>query len=233
MRYRGLVVAIAAACFVVLTPVVASADNGATLVVPAQVQASTSAAAVVQPSFTYPEPTPFCTVGVDFTWDGATWLSEFPNKNGDLCVAGGVNASAPAGHSTAGAHQVCASAGPRFKDCKSLAVVLVTGAAPATPKPSGLAGAPAPAPAAAPTAAPTLAPEPGPLAIPSNAPAPAAVRAAVNNLSPQQRELGLALFTVGVLGLLAIAGRRYLLSRRKPAAALPSPGGPPPPPRRL
>ncbi|TMC11917.1 MAG: hypothetical protein E6J41_04495 [Chloroflexi bacterium] len=201
--------AIAAACFVVLTPVVASADNGATS----------------------PEPTPFCTVGVDFTWDGATWLSEFPNKNGDLCVAGGVNASAPAGHSTAGAHQVCASAGPRFKDCKSLAVVLVTGAAPATPKPSGLAGAPAPA--AAPTAAPTLAPEPGPLAIPSNAPAPAAVRAAVNNLSPQQRELGLALFTVGVLGLLAIAGRRYLLSRRsKPAAALPSPGGQPPPPRR-
>jgi hypothetical protein len=221
VRYRGLVLAVSIGCLVGLTPIVAAADNGATLTVPAQVQASTSTAPVVQPSFTYPEPTPFCTVGVDFTWDGGSWLSEFPTKNGALCVAGGVNASAPAGRGTAGSHQLCASAGPRYRDCKAVAVVLVAGAAPPTPRPSGFAPVPAP------TAAPAQAPQP--LQIPSNVPAPRAVTAAVNNLSPEQRLIGLALLTVGVLGLLAIVGRRLVLSRRRKPAALPSPGAPPRP----
>ena len=44
MRYRGLVVATWAAGLVVLTPAMASADNGATLSIPAQVQASAIAA---------------------------------------------------------------------------------------------------------------------------------------------------------------------------------------------
>jgi hypothetical protein len=215
VRYRGLVLAISIGCLAGLTPALASADNGATLTVPAQVQASASAAPVVQPSFTYPEPTPFCTVGVDFTWDGGAWLSEFPTKNGALCTAGGVNASAPAGHGTAGSHQVCASAGPRYRDCKAVAVVMVA-AAPATPRPSGIAPVP--------TTAPTQAAQP--LQIPSNAPAPRAVTTAVNNLSPEQRLIGLALLTVGVLGLLAIAARRLLLSRRRKPAALPGPGAP-------
>jgi hypothetical protein len=209
--------AVSIGCLVGLAPAAASADNGATLTVPAQVQATASTAPVVQPSFTYPEPTPFCTVGVDFTWDGGPWLAEFPTKNGALCVAGGVNASAPAGHGTAGAHQVCASAGPRYRDCKAVSVVLVAGAAPATPKPAGLA----------PVATPAPTHEAQPLQIPSNAPAPRAVTAAVNNLSPEQREIGLALLAVGVLGLLAIMGRRLLLSRRRKPAALPSPGAPP------
>ena len=122
MGYRGLVLAVSIAALGGLTPAAASADAGATLTVPAQVQASASAAAVVQPSFTYPEATPFCTVGVDFTWDGGAWLSEFPTKNGALCVAGGVNASAPAGHEGAGTHEVCGSAGPRYRDCKNVSV---------------------------------------------------------------------------------------------------------------
>lgn len=222
MGYRGLVLAVSIAALGGLTPAAASADAGATLTVPAQVQASASAAAVVQPSFTYPEATPFCTVGVDFTWDGGAWLSEFPTKNGALCVAGGVNASAPAGHEGAGTHEVCGSAGPRYRDCKNVSVVLVSGGtAPATPRPSGLA---LPAPAAA---APSQAHEAQPLQIPSNATAPRALTAAVNSLSPQQRLLGLALLTVGVLGLLAILARRLLLSRRRKPAALPSPGGRP------
>jgi hypothetical protein len=218
--YRGLILAVSIAGLTGLTPTLATADAGATLTVPGQVQASASATAVVQPSFSYPEATPFCTVGVDFTWDGAAWLSEFPIKNGGLCVAGGVNASAPAGHEGAGTHQVCGSAGPRYRDCKNVSVVLVSGgAAPATPKPSGLALPP-------PAAAPTEAPQAQPLQIPSNAPAPRVVTAAVNNLSPQQRLIGLVLLAVGVLGLLAILARRLLLSRRRKRAALPSPGQP-------
>jgi hypothetical protein len=97
-------------------------------------------------------------------------------------------------------------------------VVLVAGAAPPTPRQSGIAPVPAP------TAVPAQAPQA--LQIPSNAPAPRAVTAAVNNLSPEQRLIGLALLTVGVLGLLAIVGRRLLLSRRRKPAALPSPGAP-------
>jgi hypothetical protein len=181
------------------------------------VQASATAAAVVQPSFSFPESTPFCTVGVDFTWDGGNWLSEFPTKQGALCVAGGVNASAPAGHSGAGDHQVCASAGPQYRDCKAVSVVLVAGSAvPATPKPSGLGVPPAAA------LAPTQSAQP--LQIPSNAPAPRIVTAAVNNLSPEQRLVGLVLLVVGVLGLLAILGRRFVLRLRRKPAALPSPG---------
>lgn len=216
MRYRGLVLAVSFAWLAGLAPVLASAANGASLTVPAQVQATASAAAVVQPSFSYPEATPFCTVGVDFTWDGGSWLSEFPTKNGGLCVAGGVNAPAPVGKSTAGSHQVCASAGVQFRDCKSLSVVLVAGT-PATPRPSGLA-VPAPAPTQAPL----------PALAPTATAAPRGVAAAVDRLSPEQRLIGLALLAVGLAGLLVILGRRFLLSRRrKPAAALPSPGGPP------
>jgi hypothetical protein len=221
VRHLGLVLAISAACLASLTPAAASAANGATLTVPAQVQASASAAAVVQPSFSFPEPTPFCTVGVDFTWDGGTWLSEFPTKQGNLCVAGGVNASAPAGHSGAGSHQVCASAGPQYQDCKAVMVVLVAGsAAPATPRPSGLGAPPAPAPAATQAAQ--------PLQARSNAGAPRIVTA-VNNLSLEQRLVGLALLVVGVLGLLAIVGRRLVLRLRRKPAALPSPRTPPRP----
>jgi hypothetical protein len=217
VRHLGLVLAIAAACLACLTPAAASAANGATLTIPAQVQASATTAAVVQPSFTYPEPTPFCTVGVDFTWDGDSWLSEFPTKQGSLCVAGGVNASAPAGHGGAGSHQVCASAGPQYRDCKAVSIVLVTGsAAPVTPRPSGVGVPPAPAPAPVQTAQ--------PLQIPTNAPAPRIVTTAVNNLSPEQRLVGLALLVVGVLGLLAIAGRRVLLRLRRKPAELPGPG---------
>jgi len=222
VRHLGLVLAISAACLASLTPAAASAANGATLTVPAQVQASTTVAAVVQPSFSYPEPTPFCTVGVDFTWDGGTWLAEFPTKQGGLCVAGGVNASAPAGHNGAGSHQVCASAGPQYQDCKAVSIVVVAGsAAPATPKPSGLGVPPAA------TAAPTQTAQP--LQIPANAPAPRIVTAAVNNLSPEQRLVGLALLAVGVLGLLAIVGRRLFLRLRRRPAALPSPRTPPRP----
>jgi hypothetical protein len=217
VRHRGLVLAVSTACLASLTPAVASAANGATLTVPAQVQASATAAAVVQPSFTYPEPTPFCTVGVDFTWDGGAWLSEFPTKQGNLCVAGGVNASAPAGHSSAGSHQVCASAGPQYTDCKAVSVVLVAGSAvPATPRPSGLSAPPAPVTAPTQSAAPLL--------IPSDAPAPRIVTAAVNNLSPEQRLVGLALLVIGVLGLLGIVGRRFFLRLRRKPPALPSPG---------
>lgn len=220
MRHHGLVLAILIACLVGLTPAAAWADNGATLTVPAQVQASATAAAVLQPSFSYPEPTPFCTVGVDFTWDGGEWLSEFPAKNGSLCVAGGVNASAPADHGGAGSHQVCAMAGPRFRDCKTVAVVLVTGSAvPATPAPSGLAAAPPP------TA--TQAIPPGSVRIPATASSPRTPTAVENGLSPQERLMGVALLAVGVLGLLAIAGRRILLGRRRKPASLPSPNQPP------
>jgi len=213
--HRGLVLAVSIACLVGSTPAVASADNGATLTVPAQVQTSANTAPVVQPSFSYPEPTPFCTVGVDFTWDSSAWLSEFPTKNGSLCVAGGINASAPAEHGSPGSHQVCASAGPRYTDCKTVAVVLVAGsAAPATARPGGVAPAPTPTQAAQ------------PLQIPSDAPAPRVVTAAVNSLSPTQRLIGLTLLAVGVLGLLGIVGRRVVLSRRRKPLALPSPDAP-------
>jgi len=213
--HRGLVLAVSIACLVGSTPAVASADNGATLTVPAQVQTSANTAPVVQPSFSYPEPTPFCTVGVDFTWDSSAWLSEFPTKNGSLCVAGGINASAPAEHGSPGSHQVCASAGPRYTDCKSVAVVLAAGsAAPATARPGGVAPAPTPTQAAQ------------PLQIPSDAPAPRVVTAAVNSLSPTQRLIGLTLLAVGVLGLLGIVGRRVVLSRRRKPLALPSPDAP-------
>jgi len=222
VRHPGLVLAISTACLAGLAPLAASADNGATLTVPDQVQASATTAAVVQPSFTFPEPTPFCTVGVDFTWDGGAWLSEFPTKNGALCVAGGVNASVPAGHGGAGSHQVCASAGPRYRDCKAVSVVLVAGsAAPATPPPSGLP--------LVPSSLPAQAAQPAPLQVPSSGPARTGLTATVNRLSMQQRLLGAALLAVGVLGLLAVAGRRVLIRLRRKPAALPSPG---PPPRR-
>ena len=100
--------------------------------------------------------------------------------------------------------------------------MLVAGsAAPATPKPSGLGVPPAQAVAPTPTAQ--------PLQIPSSAPAPRIVTTAVNNLSPEQRLVGLALLVVGVLGLLAILGRRLVLRPRRKPAALPNPRTPPRP----
>lgn len=197
-----------------LTPVAAAAaDSGATLTIPAQVQAPAGASAMVQPSFSYPEATPFCTVGVDYTWDGLTWLSEFPNKNGPLCVATGVNMAAPDGHNGAGAHEICGSAGPRFRDCKKITVVVAAGSAPATAKPNGGAAAPA----AQPTEAPIL-------LIPSDAPAPRIVTQAANSLPAQSRVAGLVLLAVGVVGLLLILARRLVLKRRRQPTPLPTPG---------
>jgi hypothetical protein len=230
VTYRGLFfTAFAVAIALVATLTAAwAAEAAATLTVPAQVQTTSSATVKVQPSFSFPEATPFCTVGVDYTWDGVAWLSEFPTKDGALCVAGGVTAPALDGHTAAGQHQVCASAGPRFKDCKTLTIVVSAAGAPATAQPGG-AGASANQPAAPAASAPAA--QPGPLLIPSDAPAPRAVAAAVNSLPAEQRVAGLALLSVGVLGLLAILGRRLLLSRRRKPTPLPAPsrmGGPGP-----
>jgi hypothetical protein len=213
VRYRGLVFAVSIVGAIALTPVAAAAaDAGATLTVPAQVQAAAGASAAVQPSFSFPEATPFCTVGVDYTWDGVAWLSEFPSKNGALCVATGVNKEAPDGHNGAGSHEICGSAGPRFKDCKKVTVVLAAGAAPATAKPNG--GTPA-------QAAPSQAPPP---LIPSDVPAPRIITQAANSLPQQSRTVGLVLLGIGVVGLVAILGRRLILKRRRQPTPLPTPG---------
>lgn len=214
MRYRGLLFAIPVAGLVALaTPAVAAADNGAALTIPAQVQAPAGSSPMVQPSFSYPEATPFCTVGVDFTWDGGSWLAEFPNKNGGNCVATGINMAAPDGHAGAGSHEVCGSAGPRFRDCKKITVVVAAGSAPATAKPD--AGAPA-------QAAPSQAPPP---LIPADAPAPKIVTQAANSLPQQSRVVGLALLAIGAAGLLLIVGRRLVMKRRRRPTPLPTPGG--------
>lgn len=211
MEYRGLVAALSVACAVALLPTAAAAaDPGATLTVPAQVQAAAGASPMVQASFTYPEATPFCTVGVDFTWDGGNWLSEFPNKNGPLCVATGINMAAPDGHSGAGAHEVCASAGPRFKDCKQVTVVVTGG------KPAPASANPAPTRQPATQAAPAL--------IPSDAPAHRVVTQTANRLPPESRAAGLLLLAVGVVGLLLVLGRRALLRRRRRPTPLPTRG---------
>jgi hypothetical protein len=213
VEHRGLIAVVSIACSAALTPAVATADPGATLTVPAQVQAAAGTSPMIQPSFTYPEATPFCTVGVDFTWDGGAWLSEFPNKDGGLCVATGINMAAPDGKGGAGAHEICASAGPRFKDCKKITVVVAAGKpAPASANPA------APAQPAAPTQA-------APALIPSDAPAPRVVTQAADRLPPESRVAGLALLGVGVLGLLLILGRRLLLRRRRRPTPLPTPGG--------
>lgn len=212
MEYRGLVAAVSIACAVALTPALAAADASATLTVPAQVQTAAGASPMIQPSFSYPEATPFCTVGVDFTWDGGNWLTEFPNKNGALCVATGINMAAPDGHGGAGAHEVCASAGPRFKDCKQVTVVVTAGK---------------PAPASANPAAPAAQPpsQAAPAAIPSDAPAPRIVTRTANRLPPESRVAGLVLLAAGVMGLLLVLGRRVLLRRRRRPTPLPTPGG--------
>lgn len=216
MRYHGLVFAACTAWLAALTPAVASAaDAGATLTIPPQ--AAAGASAMVQPSFSYPEATPFCTVGVDYTWDGATWLSEFPTKNGELCVATGVNMAAPDGHNGAGAHEICGSAGPRFRDCKKITLTIAAGSAPAPTKPN--AGTPA-QPGQQPQAP---AAQTGPLLIPSNAPAPRIVREAANSLPLQSRIAGLALLGIGVVGLLLIIGRRLIMQRRRQPTPLPTP----------
>jgi hypothetical protein len=216
--HRGLFLCIPAAGLLALVPAAGSADAGATLTVPDQVQASQNAAAVVQPTFSYPEATPFCTVGVDFTWDGASWLSEFPTKNGGLCVAGGVNANAPADHTGAGSHQVCGSAGPRYSVCKTISVIITAATAPAATARPALSPAQAGAPGATAAAA-----QVG-QAVPAGgaARAPTGVAAAVDDLT-QRWVLGAAPLALGILVLAAIAGRWVILRRRKKATALPSP----------
>jgi hypothetical protein len=218
VRYRGLLLVVPAACLGALAPAATSAASGATLTVPSQVQAGPGASPVVGPSFSYPEATPFCTVGVVFTWDGANWLSELPTKNGSLCVAAGVSAPAPSGHGAAGAHQVCGSAGAQLRDCKTVTVVAVANA---TPTPSSAAapgiGAPVPSASAAvslPRVTPAVQP-PTPVVQP--------LTSAVSHL-PAHSTAGLVLLAVGIAGLLAIGMRRVLLLlRRRRATPLPSP----------
>ena len=209
MRYRGLVFVVPAACLAMLGSPTVEAAAGAALTIPAQVQASAGANPVLsQVSFSYPEVTPFCTVGVDFTWDGAAWLSEFPSKNGTLCVASGANAKAPTGHGGAGAHQVCGNAGVQFRDCKSINVVVA-------------AGAPAPTQAAGQPAAPTA---PAAQPVPTQQPAATGPVAIVRQY-PRQTATGLVLLAVGLAGLTVLFGRRLLLrGRRRRTPPLPSPG---------
>jgi hypothetical protein len=209
VRKRGLFLVAPAACLAMIAAPGAQAAPGATLTVPAQVQTSQGANPVLQMTFTYPEATPFCTGGVDFTWDGAAWLSELPTKKGDLCVATGANARAPTGHGGAGAHQVCGSAGPQFRDCKQVNVVVAAGAAPAP-----AAAPPAPAPAAAPAAT----------AAPAQAPINAAP-ASIASRYPKETVTGLVLLAVGLAGLAALFGRRLLVRlRRRKSTPLPDPG---------
>jgi hypothetical protein len=217
LRYRGILFAVVGAGLTAMAPAVVTADAGATLTVAGQVQAAAGTKPVVQPSFSYPEATPFCTVGVDFTWDGGAWASEFPTKNGALCVAAGVNLPAPNGKNGAGPHQVCASAGQRFRDCKNVTVVLSAQAAPA-PAAGASSGSPAQAGAPAGNA---VAPAP---ASTSNAPAPARAIAAATHLLPVQVSIGIVVLVIGLIGLLAVLARRVLLrGRARPKAALPSP----------
>jgi hypothetical protein len=225
VRYHGLVFAVPVAMVAALVlAVAASADAGASLTVPAQVQAASGSDLQVQPSFSFPESTPFCTVGVDFTWDGANWLSEFPNKNGELCVAGGVKSAPPEGKAGAGAHQICGSAGPRFKECKTVTVLAAAGGqqAQASAKPNP--GSPA---QQAPAGTGQAAPAPGqaePSAQQSAPAGPAIVVDAANRLSPESRTAGLVILGVGVLGLLLVLARRMIASRRRRATPLPTPG---------
>jgi hypothetical protein len=215
VRHRGLLLVLPAAVVALLAaPGALAAAPGAALTVPAQVQASTGANPILNIAFSYPEVTPFCTVGVDFTWDGATWLSEFPSKNGALCVAAGNNATAPTGHVAAGAHQVCGSAGPQFHECKAVTVVVTAGSAKPAPggapatNPGGVAAVPVSGQAATP--------------IPTQAPA-GPVPAAITRL-PRETATGAVLLAVGLAGLLVVGGRRLLLrGRRRRTPPLPSP----------
>jgi hypothetical protein len=193
----------------------AQAAPGASLTVPAQVQANAGANPILKVTFSYPEVTPFCTVGVDFTWDGATWLSEFPSKSGALCVAAGNNATAPTGHVAAGAHQVCGSAGPQFHDCKAVTVVVAAG----TAKPAPGSSAPATNPGSV-----AAAPAPGQAATPIPTQAPTGpVPAAITRL-PRETATGAVLLAIGLAGLLVVGARRLLLrGRRRRTPPLPSP----------
>lgn len=211
MRHRGLLLAVPLALSAALAHTAARAASGATLTIPAQVQAAPGARPMLRPSFSYPEATPFCTMGVDFTWDGVPWLSEFPSKSGSLCLASDIDALAPAGHGGAGAHEVCASAGPQYRDCKTVTVVLVSGLATPSPGPS-----PRSTGSAAPT---TLAPV---LAAPSATPA-AGPLAPIAGRLPAQSSTGLILLAVGGLGLLLVLVRRLLRRRRHRPRPLPSP----------
>jgi hypothetical protein len=221
MRYRHILFAVVGTGLTALLPAVATADAGATLTVAGQVQAAADARPVLQPTFTFPEATPFCTVGVDFTWDGGSWVSEFPTKDGALCVATGVNLAAPNGKNGAGQHQVCASAGVRFKDCKTVTVVLNGQAAPGTAA-SAAPGSTVPGltPPDA-NAAPAPAASNDPIA---NAPAPARAIAAATHLLPVQVSIGIVVLAIGVIALVALLTRRMLLrGRARAKAALPSP----------
>lgn len=216
MRYRNFVLGVLGAGLLALVPGLVSAA-GATLTVPVQVQSNAGASPVVQPSFSYPEATPFCTVGVDFTWDGAAWVSEFPTKNGELCVASGVNIAAPAGHFGAGAHQVCGSAGPQFKDCKTVTVVASSQPAPKTS--GGADGGPAPAQQAPATTSTAATPTP----VSANAPAPERAIALATHL-PVQAGIGLVVLVIAVIAAAAVLMRQLALRRSRKAPSLPSPG---------
>src|SRR2546429_5891432 len=113
---RVILLAALWAAVAALAPVTSSAAGG-TLTVPAQVQAPTGGGPVLDASFSYPDPTPFCTAGVTFTWDGAQWLSQIPIRSGGACVAQAPDAAAPAGKAGAGQHTVCGVVGASFRDC--------------------------------------------------------------------------------------------------------------------
>src|SRR5205814_1034673 len=108
-------------------------------------------------AFSYPDPSPFCTTGVTFTWDGQQWLAQLPIRTAAACVASAPGAAAPPGRAGAGQHTVCGVAGARFRDCKTVTIV-----AAAAPAGAPAAAPPPPAPDVAPTAAP---PAPTPSAV--------------------------------------------------------------------
>jgi len=216
VRHRGLLSAAPVLCLAALVPATAAAASGATLTVPAQVQASPGVSPKLQPVFSYPESTPFCTVGVDFTWDGGSWLSALPIKNGTLCVVSGLSAAVPSGHDGAGAHQVCGSAGPQYRDCKTVTVVLVA-ASPGGPAPRSTASNP--------TTLPPLVIH-SPSAVPAGTPDAGSLANAVQSL-PASSRAGLILLAVGVAGLLALLVRRLALRLvRRRRTPLPSPDDP-------
>src|SRR5438034_5797688 len=119
-----------AAAFTALAPAAGWAAGG-TLTVPAQVAAQPGAAPVLDATFSYPDPSPICTTGVTFTWDGDEWLSQLPVSTGAACVASAPGAAAPGDRSGAGLHTVCGTAGPGFRDCKTVTIVAPAAAPPA------------------------------------------------------------------------------------------------------
>jgi hypothetical protein len=209
---RVVLSAALAAVSMAVVPGVAGAAGG-TLTVPPRVQASPGGGAAVDAAFSYPDPSPICTAGVTFTWDGLDWLAQVPVRSGALCVASAPGAAAPAGRAAAGAHTVCGVAGRQFSDCKTVTVV---GAAPAP------GGAAAPAPSEAP-AAPAA---PAPTAAPATPTGPAAlVTRPLERISALRRMLalvallaaaGLLVVGGGTAGLLRLRSRRRLARLPKP-----------------